>query len=107
MLQALEEAREAGDRWERQFQEALGQLERLKDLLEESALWQAGAGEPGVSSATSGRARAGGEGESSGLVERTEQAVAVPYSSTSAKDGHLAALEQRCVQVTRTLPGDR
>lgn len=39
-LQALEEAREAGGVWERQAQEACAQLERLKDLLEESALWR-------------------------------------------------------------------
>ena len=39
-MQALEEAREAGGKWEAQCQEALGQLEALKDLLEESALWQ-------------------------------------------------------------------
>jgi len=39
-LQALEEAREAAGVWERQAQEACAQLERLKDLLEESALWR-------------------------------------------------------------------
>ncbi len=38
--QALQEVREAGAAWERQAQEAAAQLERLKDLLEESALWR-------------------------------------------------------------------
>ena len=38
--QALQEVREAGAAWERQAQEAASQLERLKDLLEESALWR-------------------------------------------------------------------
>ncbi|EIE24923.1 hypothetical protein COCSUDRAFT_62333 [Coccomyxa subellipsoidea C-169] len=40
LSQALQEVREAGAAWERQAQEAAAQLERLKDLLEESALWR-------------------------------------------------------------------
>ena len=38
--QALQEVQEASAAWERQAQEAAAQLERLKDLLEESALWR-------------------------------------------------------------------
>ncbi len=38
--QALQEQREAAGTWERQAQEACAQLERLKDLLEESAQWR-------------------------------------------------------------------
>ena len=58
--QALEEAREAAGKWERHFQEALGQQERLKDLLEESALWQAGAVQPGDGSSKASAERARG-----------------------------------------------
>ena len=98
-LQALDEAREAAGKWERQFQEALGQQERLKDLLEESALWRAGGAQPeNNSSADPAEARAGGEGAVSGPARGAGEAAA-------ASDGggaHLAALEQRYVQVART-----
>ncbi|BDA49359.1 hypothetical protein COCOBI_13-4710 [Coccomyxa sp. Obi] len=40
LSQALQEQREAAGTWERQAQEACAQLERLKDLLEESAQWR-------------------------------------------------------------------
>ena len=43
--QALEHAREAETYWEALAQDGLAQSERLKDLLEESALWRAPAGE--------------------------------------------------------------
>ena len=43
--QALENAREAETHWEALAQDGLAQSERLKDLLEESALWRAPAGE--------------------------------------------------------------
>jgi hypothetical protein len=38
--QELIACREAAEKWERQAQDSLAQLERLKDLLEESALWR-------------------------------------------------------------------
>ena len=44
-VQALDHAREAETHWEALAQDGLAQSERLKDLLEESALWRAPAGE--------------------------------------------------------------
>jgi len=41
----LEHARDAETHWEALAQDGLAQSERLKDLLEESALWRAPAGE--------------------------------------------------------------
>ena len=100
-LQALDEAREAAGKWERQFQEALGQQERLKDLLEESALWQAGARHPGNASSTDAAQARAGDGDEKNDVDGAAvgagKAAALPDSGA-----HLAALEQRYVQVAHT-----
>jgi len=38
-LQGMEEVKETAESWERQAQSSLQQLDRLKDILEESASW--------------------------------------------------------------------
>jgi hypothetical protein len=42
LLQALQEVNEAAQSWEQQAQGSLQQLDRLKDILEESASWSGG-----------------------------------------------------------------
>ena len=42
LLQALDEVREAAQCWEQQAQGSLQQLDRLKDILKESASWAGG-----------------------------------------------------------------
>ena len=52
MLQALLDARKLCGAWEEQTNDSLAQIERLKDLLEESALWQSPAKPPRSSQVT-------------------------------------------------------
>lgn len=66
--QALADSREAAEKWEAQAQGSLAQLERLKDLLEESALWRGGSaqGSAGLPGPGSCAAVPGGGGTSLG-----------------------------------------
>ena len=76
-VQAVLELREAADRWEAQAQQGLAQNERLKDLLEESAAWDAAAD---VAAAAAAAAAAGAEEGSSHAPP--------PASAARARDGN-------------------
>ena len=45
--QGMEEVKEAAEAWEKQAQGSLQQLDRLKDILEESAAWSRPKADPG------------------------------------------------------------
>ncbi|CAL8464239.1 g3774 [Coccomyxa elongata] len=92
LSQALQEQLEAAGTWERQAQEACAQLERLKDLLEESAQWRrepptppsrAEPGEDGVP--TTGEQETATEGDKGQADKQYVQA-------------HILDLEQRLMQ---------
>ena len=46
-VQGMEEVKEAAEAWEKQAQASLQQLDRLKDILEESAAWSGPGAVPG------------------------------------------------------------
>jgi hypothetical protein len=55
--QSLADVREAAGAWEAQAQSGLGQVERLKDLLEESARWSPQGADPGPDPSPAGAPR--------------------------------------------------
>ena len=104
--QALEAARESAGKWEAQCQEALGQLEALKDLLEESALWQSAPGphssqQPPAADAIGGSSN-GGDAPHAPHAADSEGTAAEAVDNPRGAHGNGAAaaqqLEQRYMQ---------
>ena len=56
-VQGIEEVKEAAEAWEKQAQASLQQLDRLKDILEESAAWSG----PGAVSEPEAEAKKSGQ----------------------------------------------
>ncbi len=81
-------------RWESQAEENLAQCERLKDLLEESAMWGARGGAGG-----GGDAALGVAGEGIPGLESTEEGARGGDAAAAAGAG--AALQQRCEGLER------
>ena len=79
----MEEVKEAAGAWEQQAQASLQQLDRLKDILEESAAWagpRADPGPPAEGMASGEEAAGGGEGDqAAGSGTRDERTLEKTY----------------------------
>lgn len=79
----MEEVKEAAEAWEKQAQASLQQLDRLKDILEESAAWSGPEGAPGPQAEGTASAEETATGENSGQIAengpKDEQALEKAY----------------------------
>ena len=87
----MEEVKEAAEAWEKQAQASLQQLDRLKDILEESASWSGSGADPGT------LAEAGASGE-----EAAGEGDGAQAAGSGTKEGR--TLEKTYLQVTKSLP---
>lgn len=71
-MQAMAELREVASKWEAQTQRGLAQSERLKDLLEESAAWDAAAQQAQQAGGAGSGSGGGGSGDLPALCERLQ-----------------------------------
>lgn len=119
LTEALTQLRDVAAKWEAQAQDSLSQNERLKDLLEESAMWDTpgilpgasvGSGASGAGGGTAaGNSAAGGAAPAAGAAGGTaaEGGVSAPGDAGAVANGSggsgVAGLAERCQRFEKEL----